>query len=67
MKTDFDDVYDPLASIQCAKCFDCLNEKPIYNYILLDNNELMPLCYGCWLIREQKRLARIGENEKPPN
>ncbi len=65
MKTGFDDVYDPLATIQCATCFDCLDEKPIYNYLLLENNELVPLCYGCWEIRRLAARGRMGKNEKP--
>ncbi len=64
-QTGFDDIYDPLASLMTATCYDCLNERPIYNYLLLANNELAPLCRDCWLIRERDRLKRIGESERP--
>ncbi len=65
MITGLNDVYDPLASIQCATCYDCLDEKPIYIYILLPNNETAPLCIECGRIRQEAARGRMGENERP--
>ena len=62
-QTGFEDVYDPLATIQCATCYDCLDEKPIYNYLLLATNETVPLCRDCWIIRRDAAQRRMGENE----
>jgi hypothetical protein len=60
--------FDNSSIREIRTCHDCLNEEPVFEYLLLGNGELIPLCYECgW---ERKRLIaarKIREMEDNMN